>query len=251
MVDTTIVGAGATRATSCSCTPAPPSRRRGGRRCLRGPTSCTRSSRGTSATPARCWPTWPHRPPRRPRTARACGPRTLTPVPGRPRRRGDARWRRAFAGGGRLFTFGNGGSSTDAASLAALFARPPWGRPLPARCLVDDTAILTALGNDVGFDLVFSRQLIAHGAAGDIALGLSTSGNSRNLLIGLRRGPRRGMLTVGLAGYDGGEMAASPDVEHCLVVPLDSVHRIQETQAALGFALWRRCRRAARGPTHG
>ena len=60
-----------------------------------------------------------------------------------------------FVGGARLFTFGNGGSSTDAASLAELFARPPWGRPLPARCLVDDSAVLTALGNDVGFDLVF------------------------------------------------------------------------------------------------
>ena len=115
----------------------------------------------------------------------------------------------AFDGGGRLFTFGNGGSSTDAASLAALFARPPTGRALPARCLVDDTAVLTALGNDVGFDLVFSRQLIAHAAPGDIAVGLSTSGNSRNLLPRLRRGPRpRAASRSGFAGYDGGEMAA-------------------------------------------
>jgi D-sedoheptulose 7-phosphate isomerase len=66
-----------------------------------------------------------------------------------------------FGAGGRLFTFGNGGSSTDAASLAGLFREPPWGRTLSARCLVDDPAVLTALGNDVGFDLVFSRQLIA------------------------------------------------------------------------------------------
>ncbi len=87
-----------------------------------------------------------------------------------------------FARGGRLFTFGNGGSSTDAASLAALFLRPPWGVALPARNLVDDSAVLTALGNDVGFDLVFSRQLIAHAGDTDIAVGLSTSGNSRNLL---------------------------------------------------------------------
>ena len=94
----------------------------------------------------------------------------------------------AFAAGGRLFTFGNGGSSTDAASLATLFARPPWGRALPARGLVEDTAIVTALGNDVGFDLVFSRQLIAHGARGDIAVGFSTSGSSRNVLHGVRRG---------------------------------------------------------------
>ena len=144
----------------------------------------------------------------------------------------------AFAGGGRLFTFGNGGSSTDAASLATLFARPPWGRALPARGLVEDTAIVTALGNDVGFDLVFSRQLIAHGAAGDIAVGFSTSGSSRNVLTAFAEARGRGMVTVGLAGYDGGEMAASPDVQHCLVVRSDSVHRVQETQAALGFALW-------------
>ena len=70
--------------------------------------------------------------------------------------------------GGCLFTFGNGGSSTDAATVASLFARPPYGRPLSARSLVADQAVLTALGNDVGFELVFSRQLIAHGRAGDL-----------------------------------------------------------------------------------
>lgn len=143
-----------------------------------------------------------------------------------------------FAQGGRLFVFGNGGSSTDAASLAALFIQPPWGQSLPARNLVDDSAVLTALGNDVGFDLVFSRQLIAHAGPDDIAIGLSTSGNSRNLLHSFAEAARRGMLTVGFAGYSGGEMAQSPDVQHCLVVNADSVHRIQETQAALGFALW-------------
>ena len=143
-----------------------------------------------------------------------------------------------FAAGGRLFTFGNGGSSTDAASVAALFATPPWGRPLPARCLVDDTAVLTALGNDVGFDLVFSRQLIAHARDGDMALGLSTSGNSRNLLPAFREARQRGVLTVGLAGYDGGEMGRADDVAWCLVVRSDSVHRIQETQGALAFTLW-------------
>jgi D-sedoheptulose 7-phosphate isomerase len=143
-----------------------------------------------------------------------------------------------FIDGGRLFAFGNGGSSTDAASLAALFQQPPWGHPLPARNLVDDPAVLTALGNDVGFDLVFSRQLIAHANGRDIAIGLSTSGNSRNLLSAFEEAAARGVLTVGIAGYSGGEMAASPHVHHCLVVNADSVHRIQETQAALGFALW-------------
>ena len=129
---------------------------------------------------------------------------------------------RRFVAGGRLFTFGNGGSSTDAAALAHLFSRPDRGRPLPARCLADDTAVLTALANDVGFDLVFSRQLIAHATAGDIALGISTSGNSRNLLEAFAEASARGMLTVGVAGYGGGAMADSDGVARCLVVRADS-----------------------------
>jgi D-sedoheptulose 7-phosphate isomerase len=144
-----------------------------------------------------------------------------------------------FAAGGQLLTFGNGGSSTDAAGLAALFSQPPWGRSRPARCLVEDQAVLTALGNDVGFDLVFARQVMAHGREVDIALGASTSGNSRNLLVAFEAAASRGLLTIGLAGYDGGEMARSPHVHHCVVVAADSIHRIQEVQAALGFALWR------------
>ena len=144
----------------------------------------------------------------------------------------------AFASGGHMFTFGNGGSSTDAASVAALFSRPPWGTSLAARCLVEDTAILTALGNDVGFDLVFSRQLIAHARSGDIAVAFSTSGNSRNVLMAFAEARKRGLTTIGFAGYDGGDMGRSGDVEHCLVVPSESVHRVQEVQAALAFALW-------------
>ena len=139
--------------------------------------------------------------------------------------------------GGRLFTFGNGGSATDAAGMAALFRHPPHGRALPARSLVADEAVLTALGNDVGFDLVFSRQLIAHGRAGDVAVGISTSGNSSNLLTAFAEAGRRGMVTVGIAGYDGGRMATA-GLDHCLVVRADSVHRIQETEAAVMFALW-------------
>ena len=148
-----------------------------------------------------------------------------------------------FVSGGTLFTFGNGGSATDAASVAALFAAPPEGRPLPARNLAEDPAILTALGNDVGFDLVFSRQLDRHGASGDIALGISTSGGS-GTCSGDEEARASGMLTVGLAGYGGGELAQSPDVDHCLVVEADSVHRIQETQDALACAVWWLCRTA-------
>ncbi|MGH9073822.1 MAG: D-sedoheptulose-7-phosphate isomerase [Acidimicrobiales bacterium] len=143
-----------------------------------------------------------------------------------------------FDGEGRLFAFGNGGSSTDAASITELFARPPRGRPLPARSLAADQAVVTALGNDVGFELVFSRQLIAYSRPGDMAVGFSTSGNSTNLIQAFGEARRRGLLTIGFAGYEGGQMAACPDLDHCLVVRSDSVHRIQETQAALSFALW-------------
>jgi D-sedoheptulose 7-phosphate isomerase len=142
-----------------------------------------------------------------------------------------------FAVGGRLLTFGNGGSATDAAAVAALFRAPPSGRPLPARSLVADEAVLTALANDVGFELVFSRQVIAHGRPDDVALGVSTSGNSANVVRALTEARARGLLTVGFAGYAGGEMAAC-GLDHCIVVPSSSVHRVQETQAALLYDLW-------------
>jgi D-sedoheptulose 7-phosphate isomerase len=141
--------------------------------------------------------------------------------------------------GARLYAFGNGGSATDAAAIAALFRNPPWGRPTAARSLAADEAVLTALGNDVGFDLVFSRQLIAHAQRGDIALGLSTSGNSANLIAAFGEARKRSILTIGIAGYDGGQMAVA-DLDHCLIVNADSVHRIQETQAALMLDLWSR-----------
>ncbi|HUE06099.1 MAG TPA: SIS domain-containing protein [Acidimicrobiales bacterium] len=143
-----------------------------------------------------------------------------------------------FGRGGRLFTFGNGGSATDAQGTAELFRLPPYGRPLPALSLVEDQAVLTALSNDVGFELVFSRQVIAHARSDDIAVGFSTSGDSPNLLRAFDEATRRGLLTVGLCGYEGSGMATSASVRHCLVVRSESVHRIQETQDALMFALW-------------
>ena len=148
---------------------------------------------------------------------------------------------RRFAADGRLFTFGNGGSCTDSTTLARLFARPPIGRPersLPAWPLTADQAILTALGNDVGFELVFARQLIARAKAGDIAIAMSTSGNSPNLLTALAEARRRGLYTIGFAGYDGGAFASDPNVDACFVVRSQSVHRIQESQALLGYQLW-------------
>jgi D-sedoheptulose 7-phosphate isomerase len=137
-----------------------------------------------------------------------------------------------------MYSFGNGGSSTDCATFAALFARPLLGRPLPAMNLAADQAVVTALGNDVGFDLVFSRQLIAHSSSRDIAVAFSTSGNSADLMTALREAHSRGLLTVGFAGYSGGEMAESDAVDHCFVVRSQSIHRIQESQAMLGYQLW-------------
>jgi D-sedoheptulose 7-phosphate isomerase len=148
---------------------------------------------------------------------------------------------RRFAAGGRMFTFGNGGSCTDSTTLARLFARPPLGRPeksLPAWSLTTDQAILTALGNDVGFELVFARQLIARARAGDIAIAMSTSGSSPNLLAALAEARQRGLYTIGFAGYDGGAFANDPNVDACFVVRSQSVHRIQESQALLGYRLW-------------
>jgi D-sedoheptulose 7-phosphate isomerase len=145
---------------------------------------------------------------------------------------------RRFAAGGRLFTFGNGGSCTDSTTLAKLFARPPIGKPLPAWSLTADQAILTALGNDVGYELVFARQLIARAKAGDIAIAMSTSGSSPNLVAALREARHRDMYTIGFAGYKGGVFVTSPDVDACFVVLSQSVHRIQESQALLGYELW-------------
>jgi len=145
---------------------------------------------------------------------------------------------RRLTAGGRIYAFGNGGSATDAEGVAQLYTRPPTGLPLAARSLADDQAVLTALANDIGFDVVFSRQLIAHGRPVDIAMGFSTSGNSDNLMMAFAEAARQGMLTVGLAGYDGGRMATDANLEHCIVVRSDSVHRVQESQASVVHVLW-------------
>ena len=144
----------------------------------------------------------------------------------------------AFAAGGRLMVFGNGGSSTDAAAICNLFVAPPWGRPLPAATLAGETAVVTALANDVGFEVVYARQVTAAGRPGDVAFGVSTSGGSENVLRALTEGRRTGMVTVGLAGYDGGRMAEPGLVDHLFVVPSASVHRIQEAQTTLYNQLW-------------
>jgi D-sedoheptulose 7-phosphate isomerase len=143
-----------------------------------------------------------------------------------------------FAQGGRLYTFGNGGSSTDAATLASLFCRPARGRAVPAWSLAADQAVVTALGNDVGFELIFSRQVIAHSKPADIAIALSTSGNSDDLIMALTEAKKRGLLTVGFAGHEGGAMSTSEDVDYCFTIHSQSIHRIQESHARVGYRLW-------------
>lgn len=145
----------------------------------------------------------------------------------------------AFARGGTLFAFGNGGSATDAQDAAADCLAPPiraW-RPLPAIALCSDVGVVTGVANDVGFDAVFTRQIIALGRPGDIALGFSTSGSSPNVTAGLTEARRRGMLCIALTGYDGGALAKSAVAHHCFVARLEYVPRIQEGHATVWHTL--------------
>jgi D-sedoheptulose 7-phosphate isomerase len=134
----------------------------------------------------------------------------------------------AFASGRKLLVFGNGGSSADAQHLTAeLVGRFTAERsPLPAIALTTNQAILTAWSNDYSFADVFLRQIDALGVAGDVALGISTSGTSPNVVNGLRRARERGLRTIGMTGANGGELKAWCDV--VLAVPLESTARIQE-----------------------
>jgi len=145
-----------------------------------------------------------------------------------------------YARGGRLYSMGNGGSSCDSAHIAVEFQHPVTaGRPaLPAHNLADDSAMMTAVGNDLGFEHVFLRQVLALMRAEDALIGVSTSGNSENLLLAFSAAKRLGATTIGLAGGDGGKMRAHSGLDHCLVVPSDSIHRVQETQVAIYHILW-------------
>ena len=141
--------------------------------------------------------------------------------------------RRALDGDGTLFAFGNGGSATDAMDLVADFRASPQGwTSRRALDLTDDPAILTALANDIGPCSLFSRQLIAFGQPGDVALALSTSGGSANIVEALAEARRRGLATIALVGYDGGRIAAEGLADHVIVTPAEHVPRIQEAQAS-------------------
>ncbi len=142
-----------------------------------------------------------------------------------------------YESGHKLLVAGNGGSAADAQHIAAEFvSRFNFDRPgLPALALTTDSSILTAVGNDYGYDQLFKRQIEANGLAGDIFLGISTSGNSPNILKALEAAQAKGITTFGLTGASGGEMKARCD--HCLCVPSDDTPRIQESHILIGHTL--------------
>ena len=136
--------------------------------------------------------------------------------------------------GNKLFLFGNGGSAADAQHIAAEFTGRfvIERRPLPAIALTTDTSAITAIGNDYGYDIVFERQVEALANKGDVLIGISTSGNSPNVLKALKVGKEKGCLTVGLSGRDGGKMNALCDKN--IVVPSNTTARIQEVHILIG-----------------
>ncbi len=136
--------------------------------------------------------------------------------------------------GGKLILFGNGGSATDANDWAIDCVLPPSGfRPIPAVSLSLEAANITAVANDVGTEVIFLRQLIAQARSEDVAVGISTSGGSRNIIMALEEARKRGLLTVALLGYDGGEILRKNLSDHPIVVQCDYIPRIQEVQASI------------------
>jgi D-sedoheptulose 7-phosphate isomerase len=136
--------------------------------------------------------------------------------------------------GGKLILFGNGGSATDANDWAIDCVAPPGGwRPMPAISLSLEPANISAIANDVGTEVMFLRQLIAHARSEDVAVGISTSGGSRNIIVALEEARKRGLLTVALLGYDGGEVQRRGLADFPLIVRCDYIPRIQEVQASI------------------
>jgi len=143
----------------------------------------------------------------------------------------------ALRNGNKLMVFGNGGSAADAQHIAAEFVgRFAFNRPaLPALALSVNSSCVTAIGNDYGFDLVFSRQVEALARRGDVAVGISTSGNSPNVIRGLEAAGRMGVHTVGFAGAGGGKLKETADF--CLCAPSEETPRIQECHILMGHIL--------------
>jgi D-sedoheptulose 7-phosphate isomerase len=153
--------------------------------------------------------------------------------------------------GGKLLVAGNGGSAADAQHLVAEFvSRLTINRPaLRAIALTTDSSILTAIGNDFSFDTVFERQIEALGAPGDVFLGISTSGNSRNILCAVERARAQGLTTVGFTGNDGGQLAQLCDLS--VVVPSTVTMNIQESHLALEHIFCMLVERCYFGPDFG
>lgn len=150
---------------------------------------------------------------------------------------------KAFHHGRKMLVCGNGGSATDAQHIAVEFMHPVivGRKALPAICLTNDMAMVTAVANDVGFNDIFTRQIIALASEGDILLGISTSGNSENLGHAFTTGRRMKLINIGFAGGDGGEMDRMHKdalLDFCLTVPTPSIHRVQETHVALYHIMW-------------
>lgn len=143
-----------------------------------------------------------------------------------------------FSSGGRLYVMGNGGGATDAQHISVEFFHPivEKRKPLPAIALTADQALLTAISNDRDFAKIFADQLRVLARPGDIALAVSTSGKSPNLVQALETARDLGLLTVAFTGKDGGRLADLAD--YCFVVPSFSIHRIQETHVTLYHIVW-------------
>lgn len=144
---------------------------------------------------------------------------------------------RTLRAGGRAFLFGNGGSAADAQHIAAeLVGRYKLERPgLPVVALTVNTSTLTAIGNDYAFEGVFARQLEALGSAGDMAIGISTSGNSRNVVVAVETAKRKRISSVGLTGEGGGQLKGLAD--RCICVPSEDTARVQEAHILIGHIL--------------
>ena len=140
--------------------------------------------------------------------------------------------------GGKIIAFGNGGSATDANDFVADCLDPPSGfGAIPAVSLSAEPANITAIANDIGTEAIFARQLIAHARPEDVAIGISTSGGSANILSALAEARKRGLLTVGIVGYDGGRIVGERLADHAVVVRSDYIPRIQEVQASIYHTL--------------
>ncbi len=142
--------------------------------------------------------------------------------------------------GHQVLFFGNGGSASDSQHLAAEFVGryERERRALPAIALTTDTSILTAVANDYGYDKVFERQIEALGRKGDVAFGISTSGHSKSVLLGIAKAKALGLATIGLSGRSGGELSSMVDVS--IVIPSQKTSRIQEAHILIGHMICER-----------